>query len=303
MARIRTLKPEFWTDEKLAPLSPIDRLVFVGLISQADDAGRLVDNLRLIDGLLFPCTKDSAEKSLAKLEDLKRIFRYESESGQPLIQICGWEKHQKVDHPSTYALPPPNDERLQTFRSISRESRESLDTNSRESRASINDQRPTTNDQRSSSSASSDALRVFEFWKATCQKNGRVKFDATRKSKVTARLKDFDVDALCKAVEGYWNDPDWDRKLDLKRHDLELVCRNVRNVEAGLERYEKWKGNGGGRPEAFKPTPQVPDGHPCAGHKEGEKWKDEEGVQHAIRDGWYWKKPVDGEPHRVEKVL
>ena len=41
MARIRTIKPEFWTDEKLAPLSPICRLTFLGLVSMADDAGRL----------------------------------------------------------------------------------------------------------------------------------------------------------------------------------------------------------------------------------------------------------------------
>ena len=107
MARIRTIKPELWQDEKLAPLPPIDRLVFIGLICQADDAGRLVDNVRLIDGLLFPETADSCGPSLQVLTELRRIRRYTSDSGQRLIQIEGWERHQKVKNPSAYVLPGP----------------------------------------------------------------------------------------------------------------------------------------------------------------------------------------------------
>lgn len=107
MARIRTFKPEFWGDEKLSPLPPIHRLVFLGLISQADDAGRLVDNVRTLDGLLFPETKDSCADSLAILAELERIVRYRSPSGQRLIQIRNWEEHQKVKNPSPYVLPAP----------------------------------------------------------------------------------------------------------------------------------------------------------------------------------------------------
>lgn len=109
MARIRTLKPEFWQDEKLAPLPAIDRLVFIGLISQADDAGRLVDNPRMLDGLIFPHTDESCRQSLETLNQLGRIIRYKSDSGQKLIQIVGWKKHQNVQKPSSYVLPePPN---------------------------------------------------------------------------------------------------------------------------------------------------------------------------------------------------
>jgi hypothetical protein len=32
MARIRTIKPEFWTDEKIVELSPFSRLLFIGLL-------------------------------------------------------------------------------------------------------------------------------------------------------------------------------------------------------------------------------------------------------------------------------
>ncbi len=105
MARIRSIKPEYWQDEKLAPLPPIDRLVFLGLISQADDAGRLVDSVRLLDGLLFPHTDDSCAASLEVLTDLGVIERGVTASGQSVIQIVNWH-HQKIDKPNlTAALP------------------------------------------------------------------------------------------------------------------------------------------------------------------------------------------------------
>lgn len=86
MARIRSIKPEFWADEKLSPLDPITRLVFLGLISMADDAGRLVDNVKQIDALVFPETSDSARESLATLSRIGRIQR-------------GKDAQRPVDHP------------------------------------------------------------------------------------------------------------------------------------------------------------------------------------------------------------
>lgn len=110
MARIRTLKPEFWTDEKIALLDPLTRLVFLGLISNADDYGRLIDNLKMLDGQIFPFTDDSCAEPLETLAKLSRILRYTSKSGQNLIQIVGWKNHQKVDHPGKEILPAPSKE-------------------------------------------------------------------------------------------------------------------------------------------------------------------------------------------------
>jgi hypothetical protein len=105
MPRIRTIKPEFWGDEKLAPMEPIDRLVFLGLISMADDAGRVLDSVRSIDGFIFPETEDSAKDSLTRLAELGRIERGVTLSGQRVIQIVNWS-HQKIDKPNfSSALP------------------------------------------------------------------------------------------------------------------------------------------------------------------------------------------------------
>jgi 5-methylcytosine-specific restriction endonuclease McrA len=103
VARIRTIKPEFWQDEKLGPLDPLTRLVFLGLVSQADDAGRLLDSPRLINGVLFPYTDDDCSVPLEELAAVGVIQRGTTASGQPVIQICGWSKHQRIEKPNLSA--------------------------------------------------------------------------------------------------------------------------------------------------------------------------------------------------------
>lgn len=105
MARIRTIKPEFWGDEKLAVLDATTRLVFLGLLSMADDAGRLIDNVKSLDGQLFPRTDDSCREALEVLAKLERIDRYCAASGQSIIQIVHWTRHQKINKPCKYVLP------------------------------------------------------------------------------------------------------------------------------------------------------------------------------------------------------
>lgn len=149
MARIRTIKPEFWGDEKLAPQAPLVRLVFLGLISMADDAGRLIDNVKAIDGMLFPETDDTSRDALDTLASMGRIARYRAASGQRLIQVVGWDRHQKVDKPARHLLPAPNPEDLipPTHPRGSRHSREEDATLSRDPRAPTLDLGPRTNDQ------------------------------------------------------------------------------------------------------------------------------------------------------------
>ena len=159
MARIRTIKPEFWTDEKMSILDPLTRLVFLGLISMADDAGRLVDSVRLIDGMLFPNTEDTSRDSLDTLARMSRILRYRSASGQALIQILNWERHQKVDNPNKYVLPGPETAAViqpvaesadsTASEHTSREPSENLARLSRNPIVTTPDLRSTTNDQRS----------------------------------------------------------------------------------------------------------------------------------------------------------
>ena len=106
MARIRTIKPEFWADEKIGPLDPTTRLVFLGLWSMADDAGRLIDSDKQIDAFIFPYTSETCRRSIDELESIGRIRRGMTQSGQRVIQIVNWH-HQKIDKPNKKAQLPP----------------------------------------------------------------------------------------------------------------------------------------------------------------------------------------------------
>lgn len=109
MARIRSIKPTFWTDEKLAELAREARLTFIGLISaMADDYGRLRGSPRLVRGSVYPMDDDitarDVEAHLAQLEGAGVIRRY-AVNGEQYIEIVNWAKHQKIDRPSDSLLP------------------------------------------------------------------------------------------------------------------------------------------------------------------------------------------------------
>jgi hypothetical protein len=108
--RIRTLKPEVWEDEAIGRLGPWERLLFVGLITMADDEGRLRALPSAIAGHIFPYDDHPPAKILKWLEAVKcagLIDRYEH-SGTAYVQITGWAKHQKINRPQASALPAPS---------------------------------------------------------------------------------------------------------------------------------------------------------------------------------------------------
>lgn len=113
MARIRSIKPTFWSDEKIGLLPREVRMTFLGLISAlADDHGRLVGNARIVRGAVYPYDDDlsvaDVEGHLAQLAAAGRIRRYRV-NGDEFIQIVHWARHQRVDRPSASLLPPPPD--------------------------------------------------------------------------------------------------------------------------------------------------------------------------------------------------
>jgi hypothetical protein len=161
MARIRTIKPEFWQDEKLAPLDAVTRLVFLGLIGMADDAGRVLDNVKIIDAFIFPETSDSCREALATLSRMGRVLRGTTSSGQRVIQITHWADHQRVDRPNLHAalpeivVPVEVDHAREDDANQSRESRERLAP-----RPTTNDLRSPTDEQRTASEHDATATRA-----------------------------------------------------------------------------------------------------------------------------------------------
>ncbi len=106
MARIRTIKPDFWTDEKVVELSPYARLLFIGLWNFADDDGRMECSPRRIKMQILPADSAEVPRLLYELESLDLVRRYTVE-GIEYLQVNGFGKHQKVDRRSASKYPPP----------------------------------------------------------------------------------------------------------------------------------------------------------------------------------------------------
>ncbi len=107
MARIRSIKPEFFTNDEIALLDPLTRLLFIGLWTQADRDGRMVDRPRRLKAVLMPYDECDIDAMLDALCASGHIMRYEL-AGQRYIQVLNFRKHQSPhlkENPSTIPAP------------------------------------------------------------------------------------------------------------------------------------------------------------------------------------------------------
>lgn len=109
MARIRTVKPGFFTSRSIAAL-PDDttRLAFIGIWGYVDDHGRGVDDPRLVKAAVFPLddrqTPRKVDAILATLAAHGKIVRY-TVNGERYFEVSNWPAHQRVNRPTPSVLP------------------------------------------------------------------------------------------------------------------------------------------------------------------------------------------------------
>ena len=111
MARIRTVKPEFWSSPDTGDVSRDARLLFIGLWNFADDAGRLEVVPRTILGDVFPHDLDVTAEDVARwLDELAAsgLISLYRQGRRTYLQVTGWD-HQRIDTPSKPRCPDPED--------------------------------------------------------------------------------------------------------------------------------------------------------------------------------------------------
>lgn len=111
MPRIRSIKPEIHQDEVIGLLSDSGFRLFVGLITLADDLGRLKGDPTLIGAQIWPYRPKTAEQTdelLAELEQGGLIARY-AHAGRQFVALTSWEKHQRIDNAGKTEIPSPED--------------------------------------------------------------------------------------------------------------------------------------------------------------------------------------------------
>lgn len=103
MARSRNIKPGFFTNDQLAELPALTRLLFVGLWTIADRSGRIEDRPKKVKAETMPYDDFNCDEALSSLQKAGFIIRYTS-GGINVIQVVNWDKHQNPhvkEQPST----------------------------------------------------------------------------------------------------------------------------------------------------------------------------------------------------------
>jgi hypothetical protein len=124
MARIRTIKPAFFSSLSNAELPKTTRLTWIGLWTYVDDSARGVDDPRLVKAAIWPLDDDyptkKVEADLVLLAKAGKIERYTVDDRR-YLRVIEWH-HQRINRPvdsvlpasptevSAQDAPPPDDE-------------------------------------------------------------------------------------------------------------------------------------------------------------------------------------------------
>lgn len=106
MARIRTIKPEIWTDEKLTECSLSARLLFIGMLNFADDNGNQAYSAKRLKMQIFPADVIDTQPLLDELLAQGVVIAY-SVDDEKFLHIKGFRQHQVINRPSSTRIPQP----------------------------------------------------------------------------------------------------------------------------------------------------------------------------------------------------
>lgn len=116
MARFRSIDPEFWQQPQFSITSLLARLLVLGLMSQADDHGRVPCNPAFVQGILFPFgrrpTTDKLSKALGELGKARELHLYAGPDGRDYALLLGWKnaaswQYQVIQRRSSPRYPEP----------------------------------------------------------------------------------------------------------------------------------------------------------------------------------------------------
>jgi hypothetical protein len=122
MARIRTIKPEFFTSEDIVGLSPYARLLYIALWCEADKEGRLVWKPTTFKLRYLPGDSVDIASLCKELVDSTLVMLY----GQGYAYIPSFKAHQHINpRESDSQLPEPDAPTTRGARVSTRQSRDS----------------------------------------------------------------------------------------------------------------------------------------------------------------------------------
>ena len=111
MARIRTIKPEFFTSEDIVSMSPLARLLYIALWCESDREGRLVWKPKTFKMRYFPGDSCNIEKLCAEIVETGLVVLYGS-----YAYIPAFHAHQHINPREAVSQIPEPDLSTETTR-------------------------------------------------------------------------------------------------------------------------------------------------------------------------------------------
>lgn len=102
MARIRSIKPEIWTNEQFVECSTMARLLYLGMQNFCDDAGNIPASVKTLKMQVFPgddCTAAQVSGFVEELITNGLVDEYQA-GGTTYWHVMSWDSMQKVDRPN-----------------------------------------------------------------------------------------------------------------------------------------------------------------------------------------------------------
>ena len=226
MARIRTIKPEFFTSPDTAKASIEARLFYIALWCWADDWGIGEANMNALLGFAFPEDDEKTRKEIQSLcKEVANTYGtlfYEN-NGRYFYAIPTWEDHQRTQRRAQRRNPTPDDPESQPDKRIHEKHAPSVFTQGTSESTQGNDQEGTGEREQGKGNRgtyisnppeqetitlinpepSADASDRFdEFWEAYPKRTGQNPKKPARQ-KFEKIIKDVDPQVLIDAAHAY----------------------------------------------------------------------------------------------------
>jgi hypothetical protein len=248
MARIRSVKPEFWTDPDVVALPMAARLLFIGSWNHADDYGVLKDDPHRLKLQVLPADDIDPDELVDMLVESNHLLRRIAPDGTRVLVIRTFCDHQKIDrrslgrwgHPDDFQPPPTVPAESPPIPTNPSESppRKGTEGNGTEG-TSTNPVPPESSKalalvpHEASPPATDPVEQVFHAWLETNGRTQRTVLDRKRRAKITNALKQYPLDDVLDAVRGWQHSPHHRGENDQGTvyNDLELLLRDPTHVE------------------------------------------------------------------------
>lgn len=109
MARIRSIKPEFWTDPDIVAMPMAARLFLIGCWNHADDYGVLRDDPERLRLQIMPADPIDAVEIVDELVESRFLVRMIAPDGTALLVVRTFTIHQKIDKRAVGRWGHPDD--------------------------------------------------------------------------------------------------------------------------------------------------------------------------------------------------